>query len=147
MRKILLGCLFLLISSIVYGQVIQLHKKETGVFYVNCKINGIPLEFVFDTGANDVILSNIEFGFLIKQGYITNEDMIGSQYYMTATGQTDTAKTFIIRRLEIDGIVVENINASVINNNEAPLLLGLTALEKLGIFIVDFEKGIIKLKN
>jgi hypothetical protein len=39
-------------------------NKEGGVYVVPCKVNGLPLKFIFDTGASDVIQSE-ETGFSI----------------------------------------------------------------------------------
>ena len=42
--------------------------KEDGVCKVKCKINDLPLHFVFDTGASDVTLSMVEATFMMKNG-------------------------------------------------------------------------------
>ena len=43
-------------------------KKINGVYQIPCKVNGIPMNFIFDTGATDVTISLVEAKFLIKQG-------------------------------------------------------------------------------
>lgn len=40
--------------------------KEGGVCKVKCSINGLPLHFIFDTGAADVSISSVEATFMIK---------------------------------------------------------------------------------
>ena len=42
-------------------------EKENDVCKVKCKINGLPLHFVFDTGASDVTLSMVEATFMMKK--------------------------------------------------------------------------------
>lgn len=52
--------------------------KENGINKVKCQINGLPLHFVFDTGASDVTLLMVEANFIMKNGYITGSDVVGS---------------------------------------------------------------------
>ena len=56
--------------------------KEGGVCKVKCTINDLPLHFVFDTGASDVTLSMVEATFMMKNDYLSDKDVIGSQHYM-----------------------------------------------------------------
>ena len=42
--------------------------KENGICNVKCKINDLPLYFVFDTGASTVSLSMVEATFMMKMG-------------------------------------------------------------------------------
>ena len=42
-------------------------KREGGVYKIPCKVNGVELEFIFDTGAADVSLSSVEANFLYKK--------------------------------------------------------------------------------
>ena len=44
--------------------------KENGICNVKCKINDLPLYFVFDTGASTVSLSMVEATFMMKKGYL-----------------------------------------------------------------------------
>lgn len=60
--------------------------KENGICNVKCKINDLPLYFVFDTGASTVSLSMVEATFMMKNGYLNKKDVIGSQYFMDANG-------------------------------------------------------------
>ena len=52
--------------------------KEDGICKVKCQINGLPLHFVFDTGASDVALSMVEATFMMKNGYLSKNDFIGN---------------------------------------------------------------------
>lgn len=148
MKKIMFSCLIFILSYFgCFSQVIHLNKKESGVFTVNCKVNEIPMTFIFDTGANDVTISKVEARFLIKQGCLDTLDIGEPQLYRTASGSIDTCIVFNIKKLEINGVILENVSASVVNSNNAPLLLGISAIERLGIILIDFEKGIIKIKQ
>ncbi len=60
--------------------------KDGNVLSVKCKINNLPLYFIFDTGATDISLSDVEAAFMIKNNYISEKDIIGRQQYLTADG-------------------------------------------------------------
>lgn len=131
----------------VSSQAIFLTKKASGVYTIDCKVNSVPMVFIFDTGCNDVTISKLEAKFLIKQHLLDTADIHERHVYMSANGQLDTCINFVIRKLEIGSLVLENIEASIVDNVNSPLLLGQTALEKMGPMIVDFERQIIKIKT
>jgi clan AA aspartic protease (TIGR02281 family) len=146
--KNMLNWLFILILGFnSYGQTIHLKKKKSGINTVDCLINNVPMTFIFDTGSNDVTISRLEARFMLKHGFLDTLDIHEPSFYMTASGEIDTCMTFTIRKLEINGIILENISGSIINNSRAPLLFGMSAIEKLGPISIDFEKGIIRVKN
>ncbi len=97
-------------------------KKEGGVSIVPCKINGLNLSFIFDTGASDVTISLTEASFMLKNGYLTKEDIIGSEKYLDATGNISEGITINIREIEIEGLVLQNVKASIVKTLGAPLL-------------------------
>lgn len=55
--------------------------KEGGVCKVKCAINGLPLHFIFDTGATDVSISSVEATFMAKNDFLSSSDIIGKQNY------------------------------------------------------------------
>ncbi len=42
-------------------------KKKGGVYELPCKVNGVQMKFIFDTGASDVVISATEASFLFKK--------------------------------------------------------------------------------
>ena len=60
--------LFLITWSINAQTIVEM-SKEGGVYTVPCKVNGLPLKFIFDTGASDVSISLTEAIFMLKNGY------------------------------------------------------------------------------
>ena len=76
MKKILFIVGTLFFTSVIAQTKIQM-IKEGGVYSVPCKINGLPLKFVFDTGASDVSISLTEASFMLKNGFISKEDIGG----------------------------------------------------------------------
>lgn len=54
----------------VQAQDIVPMEKKGGVYKVPCKINGLTLKSVFDTGASDVSISLTEALFMYKNDYL-----------------------------------------------------------------------------
>lgn len=111
--------------------------KENGVTRVKCTINGLPLHFVFDTGAADVTISMVEANFMLKNDYIKRSDVIGSAYYVDANGDVSEGTVLNLRHVNFGGLEIENVRASVVRNQKAPLLLGQSALGRLGRIEID----------
>lgn len=112
-------------------------KKEDGVTKVKCTINGLPLHFVFDTGAADVTLSMVEANFMLKNDYIKPTDIVGSARYMDANGDITEGTIVNLRSVNFGGHELENVRASVVRNQKAPLLLGQSVLGRLGKIEID----------
>lgn len=106
---------------------------------MQCRVNGLELNFIFDTGASNVSISLAEAIFMLKNGYIETTDIRGSEYYKIANGEVQEGTKLILRRLEIGGIVLTDIEASIVHSLDAPLLLGQSALSRLGK--IEFDYG------
>lgn len=111
--------------------------KEGGVTKVKCDINGIPLHFVFDTGASDVTISMVEANFMLKNDYIKPSDIIGSARYVDANGDISEGTVVNLRKVNFGGLELNNVRASVVRNQKAPLLLGQSVLGRLGKIEID----------
>jgi len=132
--------------TIISQQVISMEEKN-GVYLIPCKVNGIPMKFIFDTGASNVSISKTEALFLFKQGLINLNDIVGDSEYTIANGNVEKGMLINLRSIEIDGIVLENIIATVIENDNAPLLLGQNVIQKLGNISFSGNKLILNDKN
>ena len=119
--------------------------KENGVCKVKCQVNGLPLHFVFDTGASDVTLSMVEATFMMKNGYLSGKDVIGSQRYMDANGEVSVGTIINLKDVNFGGQSLTNVRASVVRNQKAPLLLGQSVLGRLGRIEIDNAKNVIKI--
>lgn len=117
--------------------------EEGGVYKIPVRINGAEMDFIFDTGASLISISNLEASYLIKQGKISQEDVQGSAQFVDAQGNVSVGTVVNIREVRIGDRTVSNVKASVVDNNEAPLLLGQTFLRKFGRIAIDYEAGTI----
>lgn len=122
-------------------------EKENGVCKVRCKVNGLPLHFVFDTGASDVTLSMVEATFMMKNGYLNGRDVVGSLRYMDANGDVNVGTVINLRNVEFGGQSINNVRASVVRNQKAPLLLGQSVLGRLGKIEIDNQKQVLIIKS
>ena len=120
--------------------------KESGVYKVKCQINGLPLHFVFDTGASDVTLSMTEASFMMKNGYLSGNDVIGSQRYMDDDGDISVGTVINLKDVNFGGQTLKNVRASVVRNQKAPLLLGQSVLGRLGKIEIDNQKHVLIIK-
>jgi len=118
-------------------------KKEGGVYYIPAEINGLELNFVFDTGASDITISDTEAMFLYKQGKLIQEDIVGKQEYMIADGTIAEGTVIILRTVKIGNRTLTDVKASIVHNSKAPLLLGQSALSMFGKISIDYDKCII----
>ena len=121
--------------------VIKLKKELSGIYTVPCKVNGLSLKFIFDTGASSVSISKSEAIFMLKNGYLSQNDIIGSQQFQTASGDILEGTRIIIRKIEVGGLVLRNVEASVVHSNNAPLLLGQSVLSRLGKIQIDYNNS------
>lgn len=120
--------------------VVQM-KKQGGVYYVPATLNGVEMDFIFDTGASDITMSLIEASFLYKQGKLNDDDFTGTQLYRIADGSTIQGSTVNLRSVTIGNKTLYNVKASIVENLDAPLLLGQSALQKFGKVTIDYNKN------
>ena len=134
--------IFLFCSSLtIVSQTIINLEKTNGIYIVPCKVNGLNMKFIFDTGASDVTISLTEAIFMFKNGYLSDKDLYGITYYQLANGDIQEGTSVILRNIKIGGHNLYNVKASIIHSLDAPLLLGQSALEKLGQFRFDYSKN------
>ena len=121
--------------------------KEGGVCKVKCAINGLPLHFIFDTGAADVSISSVEATFMAKNDFLSSSDIIGKQNYQTADGNITEGTVINLKDVKLGSLHLNNIKASVVRNQAAPLLLGQSVLSKLGKIEIDNTKNVLRITH
>lgn len=119
--------------------------KEGNVCKVKCAINNLPLYFIFDTGASDVSISSVEATFMLKNDYLSASDIIGRQNYMTADGNITEGTVINLRDVKLGDIHLNDIKASVVKNQSAPLLLGQSVFSKLGKIEIDNDQKLLRI--
>lgn len=121
--------------------------QESGVCKVKCAINGLPLHFIFDTGATDVSISSVEATFMAKNDFLSSSDIVGKQNYQTADGNITEGTVINLKDVKLGSLHLNNIKASVVRNQAAPLLLGQSVLSKLGKIEIDNTKKVLRITH
>ena len=121
-------------------------RKEGGVYLVPTKVNGIPMEFIVDTGASMVSISKTEAQFLYKSGLLVESDFIGTQNFVLANGEVEEGWVIRLKSVQIGDRVVYDVEATIDGNISAPLLLGQSVLERFGKVSMDYSTGIMELE-
>lgn len=131
MRKIFF--LICLLSSLcVMAQKTIVMEQEAGVYKIPCKVNGAKMKMIFDTGAASVSISLQIAEYLYENDFITKDDIIGTGKSQVADGRIVNNVIVNLRDIEIEGIHVQNVQATVSESLTAPLLFGQSAIQKLG---------------
>jgi clan AA aspartic protease (TIGR02281 family) len=133
--------LFLALINFSFSQEIIQMNKEGGVYTMPCEVNGLKLRFIFDTGASDVSISLAEAIFMLKNGYLSKSDIKGATYYQIANGDIVEGTTINLKTLKIGNKYLYNVNASIVHSTSSPLLLGQSALSKIGKFSFDYSNN------
>lgn len=116
-------------------------EKANGVYEIPTEIDDIPMHFIFDTGAGLISISETEATFLYKQGKLTQDDIIGNANFIDANGDISEGTIIILKTVKLGNRVLKNVQASVVHNLGAPLLMGQSALEKFGKISIDYQRG------
>lgn len=137
MKKGFALLLLFFVTISCFCQVKVTMEKHGNVYYVPGKVNGLSMKFIFDTGASNVCLSLTEAIFMLKNGYIKESDIGEKGYTQIANGDIVENTKVILRNIEIGGITIKDVAAVISNSLDAPLLLGLSAIQKLGPIQLD----------
>ena len=144
---IIFFCYAFFSSSKLNAQVKIKMIKQGGVYEIPCTVNGLKLYFIFDTGSSFVSISLTEAVLMHKYGYLNSSDLVGSSYSQLADGNIIKNTTITLRELDIGGIKLYNVKAIIVHNLHAPLLLGQSAINKLGKIQLNGDELLILSKN
>lgn len=124
-----------------HGKNVVKMNREGGVYFIPIEINDVGMSIIFDTGASNISISDTEAIFLWKQGKITENDILGSYKFQDATGKISEGTRINLQKVKIGSRVIYDVEASVVHNLEAPLLLGQSALSKFGKLTIDYNRN------
>ncbi|MBR5688012.1 MAG: retroviral-like aspartic protease family protein [Prevotella sp.] len=114
------------------------------------RLNGVNLDMIFDTGCSGMSMSLNELQTLAKNGKITESDVLGTTYSTIADGSIVEQGLINLREVQIggeDGIFLKNVEASVVLNQQAPILLGNGVLDEAASVEVDNVKKTITFRR
>lgn len=122
-------------AVIVNGDEIELSRARDGHFYAILEINGNDVEFIVDTGATSVVLTQDDAE---RIGF----DPEALRYLGRANTANGTVRTATVRldQVRFGGTVVNDLKAAV---NEGPMfssLLGMSYLSRFSRIEIEGEK-------
>ena len=74
------------------------------------------------------------------------EDILSTQYFQDATGRISEGMKVNLRKITVGNLNLYNVEATVIDNINAPLLLGQSVLERFGKIEIDNTNKVIILE-
>jgi aspartyl protease family protein len=110
----------------------SVQSSEDGHFHIEAEVNGVLIDFLVDTGASDIVLSQHDAQ---AAGYYV-VSLNYNHIHHTANGIVSTAP-ISIKKLVVGSIVLHDLPASV---NKVPMeesLLGMTFLNQMKSYSVD----------
>ena len=112
-----------------------------GVKTIPVKLNGITMNMIYDTGCFGIHLSLNEVQTLYKNGKLSENDILGSDYSSIADGSIVEVGKINIKEIVIgtddNALKLHNKEAKVSLNQVAPILLGNEVLDELASVEVD----------
>lgn len=142
-KRFILSLQIASICTFCFGQKVISLTKQNGVYTVPCSINGVIRSLVFDTGASTVTISMQLAELLYHSGKLSDSDIKGYGRSQTASGHIVNNMAIVLRDIEISRLHLKNVDAVVIDGQNVPLLLGLSAIQKLGKVTLQGNKLII----
>jgi clan AA aspartic protease (TIGR02281 family) len=148
MDRLILIFSFMSLFGTAFSQTTVKMEKAGGVYTVPCRINGKDTKFIFDTGASDVSVSLEFFKIGVSQGVFKEIDVYPEIVnYQVASGETVQAQKINIREFNIGNLTLYNVEASVMFNSNAPMLLGQSAIEQFGEYTINTSTSTLSING
>lgn len=144
MKRLFMLMFFLCGIQYAFPQMVIEMTKDGGVYKVPCVVNGLRLKFIFDTGASQVCISETQAVMMLENDYLSLDDIKGTSQSQVADGRIVDNTRIILREIIIGDKKLTDVEAVVVHSQNAPLLLGQTAIEKLGKFFLQGDKLVIE---
>jgi len=115
-------------------------RSVGGVKFVKVTVNGVGFDMIFDTGCSGALISMAEANYLYQKGRLSVDDILGVSQSMIADGSIVENMVVNLREVVIgDQIYCPDVQATVSNNIDAPLLLGNEILDRVATITIDNE--------
>jgi len=102
-----------------------INLSSDGHFYIDVKINNLPMRFMIDTGASDIVIDK----FQAQKIGINLQNLIFDKRYETANGKSYGASVNL-REIQVGDVKFANIRASVNSAELRTPLLGMSFLRQ-----------------
>lgn len=143
MKRTIFIVLLCLCWTSLFSQTIINMEENNGVYKIPCIVNGARMKFIFDTGATSVSMSSQMANYLLENDYISKEDIVSYGQSSIADGTIVDHIVINLKDIEISGLHLHNVEAVVLDSQNAPLLLGQSVIQKLGR--IEINGNILKI--
>ncbi len=123
---------------------LEIHlEKKSGVYELPVTVNGaVTLNFILDTGASEVKIPADVASTLLKDGTISQDDVLPGKIYKSADGSLRLSSRVIIREMDLGGVTVSRVPASI-GPASGMLLLGQSFLKRLPSWSLDNKRDVL----
>lgn len=121
------------------GKTVVKFSQGNGVLEIPVTINNLKMYFIFDTGAGLISISQVVADDLYNQGKLRDIDFIGKGQFSDANGDITIGTIINLSTVTIGNRELKNVLACVTQGQNAPLLLGQSALQKFGKVSIDYS--------
>lgn len=112
-------------SAIIEGDRIALPRAPDGHYYLTAQVNGAPIDFVVDTGATQIVLSQAD----AARAGLQPDDLAYIGRAFTANGEVRTAPVRL-QEIAFGPLVDRDVRAVVNEGDLAMSLLGMSYLQR-----------------
>jgi len=118
---------------------VTLQEELNGNKRVTASVDGVKVNFTFDTGCSTLSLNAQIFEELVRKGVVKRSDLSEESESELANGETHLVRSFTIKRLQIGDCVLHNVRASVgvYDRPDADPLLGQSVLSRLERYTIS----------
>ena len=117
---------------------IELRRAADGHFHLKAEVNGVPVEFLVDTGASQIVLTRAD----ARRAGIDPEDLAYTSRSFTANGPVTNAPVRL-ERLEAAGVPLSNVRAVVSGGDLFQSLLGMDYLDRFSRISVEGDRLVL----
>ncbi len=122
--------------------------RRQGVLQVPVMLNGVvSADFIVDSGASHVVLSEDVFQQLIRSRTLSRGDFLGSGTAELADGSTVQADAYNLRSLKVGDRTLKNVTAMVSRGSRGQLLLGQSFLRRFKSWSVNNRDRVLELRD
>ena len=115
-------------------RIVRIFRSADGLFYVTARVNGTPIRFLIDTGANMVVLTAQD----AQKAGVKNLDVVAASVD-TANGTSEMPRA-ILKHVAVADLQASHIHAAIMRNGLKVSLLGQNMLSKLGVITMSGDE-------
>jgi predicted aspartyl protease len=122
-------------------------RSENGILHVPVLVNNsVPLNFVVDSGASDVMVPEDVANTLIRNGTLTGADYRGMRIFVLADGTRTPSRMFLLRSMKVGDREIRDVTATI-SRRGSMLLLGQSFLRKFKSWSIDNRRRVLVLED